>query len=110
MPSVRLASFDNGGTLYIRDNGLSNWKDDIENTEWLDLLFPFTAVKNLYLSVNFSSRIATALQELSGGRTTEVLPALKNVLLDRFQPWEPDCLRRHYATACQSPCRHFFLG
>jgi hypothetical protein len=51
-----------------------NWKDDIENTEWLDLLLPFTAVKNLYLSGDFTPRIA---------------PALQNVLLEGFRPLEP---------------------
>ena len=61
----------------------------IENTVWLDLLLPSTAVKNLYLSEAFWPRIAPALQELAGGRTTEVLPALQNVLLEGFQPSEP---------------------
>jgi hypothetical protein len=77
--------------LYIYEDLDSppNWKDDIENTEWLDLLLPFTAVKNLYLSKQFSSRIAPALLELTGGRTTEALPALQNVLLEGFQPSEP---------------------
>jgi hypothetical protein len=69
------------------------WEDDVENTKWLDLLLPFTAVKNLYLSKAFSLRIAPVLapvlQELTGGRKTEVLPALQNVLLEGFQPLEP---------------------
>jgi hypothetical protein len=64
-------------------------QDDIDNTEWLDLLFPFSAVKNLFLSNQFLPRIALALQELTGGRTTEVLPALQNVLLEGFDPSEP---------------------
>ncbi len=60
-----------------------------ENTKWLDLLLPFTAVKNLYLSKQFAPPIAPTLQELTGGRTAEVLPALQNVLLEGFQPSEP---------------------
>ena len=77
--------------LYIHGDLYSppKWMDDIENTEWLDLLLPFTAVKNLYLSKQFSPRIALALQELTGGRTTEVLPALQNVILEGSQPPEP---------------------
>jgi hypothetical protein len=57
--------------LYIDEDLYSpvDWKDDIEDTEWLDLLHPFTAVKNLYLSEQFALRIAPALQELTGGRT-----------------------------------------
>ena len=58
-----------------------NWEHSIENRQWLELLRPFMAVKNLYLSENFSSRIAPALQELVEGGTTEVLPALQNIYL-----------------------------
>jgi hypothetical protein len=77
--------------LYIAEDLYSQvvWKDDIEVTEWLDLLHPFTAVKNLCLSKQFVPRIAPALQELTGERTTEVLPALQNVLFEGFQPSEP---------------------
>jgi hypothetical protein len=61
------------------------WQDDVENTLWLDLLRSFVAVKNLYLSHKFVPRIGTALQELVGGRTTEVLPTLENIFLRGFQ-------------------------
>ncbi len=77
--------------LYIYDNLYlpPNWKDNIENAEWFDLLLPFTAVKNLYLSKQFAPRITPALQELTGGRTTDVLPTLQNLFLEGFQPSEP---------------------
>jgi hypothetical protein len=77
--------------LYIDGNLHSPlvWMRGIDSTEWLDVLLPFTAVKNLYLSKPFSPSIALALQELTGGRTTEVLPALQNVFLEGFQPSEP---------------------
>ena len=76
--------------LYIYEgNYLPYWEGDIENTEWLDLLLPFTAVKNLYLSKEFAPRIAPALQELTGVRTTEVLPVLQNVFLEGFRQSEP---------------------
>jgi len=77
--------------LYIFDHGEhpSRWQDDVENSLWLELLHPFTAVKNLYLSEKYVPRIAPALQELVGERTTEVLPTLKNIFLEKFQPWEP---------------------
>jgi hypothetical protein len=74
--------------LYIYEHLQLDWKDGIENTEWLELLLPFTAVKNLYLSKQFAPRIAPALQELTGGRTTEVLPTLQNLFLEGFQPSE----------------------
>jgi hypothetical protein len=77
--------------LYIHEHLKRHldWNDSIENTGWLELLLPFTAVKDLYLSKKFAPRIAPALQELTGGRTTEVLPTLQNLFLEGFQPSEP---------------------
>ena len=77
--------------FYVSENLQSqlDWKNGIENAEWLELLLPFTAVKNLYLSKQFAPRIAPALQELIGGRATEVLPTLQNLFLEGFQPSEP---------------------
>ena len=76
--------------LYIHELGplAFDWHGDIENTEWLDLLLPFTAVKNLYLSKRFSRNITHTLQERTGGITTEVLPALQNIFLEGFQSSE----------------------
>ncbi len=62
------------------------WRDDVENGQWLELLRPFTAAKSLYLSEEFQTDIASALQELVGGRTTEVLPFLQNIFLAGFEP------------------------
>ena len=78
--------------LYIFEeiNSPPNWKDNIENSLWLELLHPFMAVKNLYLSEKFALCIAPALQELVGGRTTEVLPTLQNLFLEGLQPSGPD--------------------
>ena len=50
---------------------------DIENSQWLDLLHPFAAVKDLYIYPEFVPRIAPVLQELVGESVTEVLPALR---------------------------------
>jgi len=62
------------------------WKNDaIENTLWLQLLLPFTAVKNLYLSKEFAPGIATTLQELVGGRITVVLPRLQNIFVEGLE-------------------------
>ena len=63
-----------------------DWQDNIENMLWLDLLHRFTTVKNLYLSKEFAPRIVAALQELVGGRTTEVLPTLQNIFLEEVKP------------------------
>ena len=77
--------------LYIHEFSYfqQDWQDDVENTLWLELLHPFTAVKNLYLPKTHVPRIAPALQELVGGRTTEVLPILERIFLEGFQPSGP---------------------
>jgi hypothetical protein len=59
-----------------------NWQDNTENAQWLELLHPFTAAKNLYLSEEIARRIVPALEELVGARATEVLPSLKNIFLE----------------------------
>ena len=62
------------------------WKNEvIENTLWLQVLLPFTGVKDLYLSKEFAPGIATALRELVGGRITEVLPGLQNIFVEGLE-------------------------
>jgi hypothetical protein len=77
--------------LYIEHEYLQLvWKDDaIENTLWLEVLLPFTAVKNLYLSKEFAPGIAAALRGLVGGRITEVLPGLQNIFVEELEPSGP---------------------
>jgi hypothetical protein len=76
--------------LYIEDDHLELvWKDDaIENTLWLELLLPFTTVKDLYISKKFAPGIAAALQELVGGMT-EVLPSLQNIFVEELEESGP---------------------
>ena len=62
------------------------WKYDVEEDHWLEVLRPFTAVKSLCLSEELHLNIAFALQELVGGRMTEVLPSLQGIFLDTFEP------------------------
>jgi len=54
--------------------------DDMEVTQWLELLQPFTAVKNLYICDELAPHIVPALQGETG-----VLLALKYLILDRRQ-------------------------
>ena len=57
------------------------WQDDVEDSQWLEFLHPFTGVKTLYISEEFTPRVAPAMQELVGERVTEVLPALQTLFL-----------------------------
>ena len=77
--------------LYIERRYLQLvWKNEaIENTLWLELFLPFTAVKNLYLSKEFAPGIAVTLEELVGSRITEVLPRLQNIFVEGLEPSGP---------------------
>ena len=77
--------------LYISEHPYRQpvWEDNIDSALWLELLRPFTTVKDLFLSEKISLHVVPALQELVGGRTIEVLPALQNVFIEGLQPSGP---------------------
>jgi hypothetical protein len=75
--------------IYKWEDSKPDWKDNAENAPWLTLLHPFTTVKNLYLSKDLAPRVLPALQELVGGRTTEVLPTLEDIHLEEIRPPVP---------------------
>jgi len=66
----------------------SHSEDDMENAQWLELLDPFAALRDLYLTRGIAQRICGALQDLFGERATEVLPALRNLFV-RTRPLQP---------------------
>jgi hypothetical protein len=64
-------------------------QDTFERSQWLEFFHPFTAVKSLYISVEFTTCIAPVLQELVGERVFEVLPALETLFLEGTYPSGP---------------------
>ena len=71
--------------LHIRkDTGSGpQWRDDMENTQWIDLLHPFITVKDLYLSVELAPLVALALRESVGA--ADVLPELQNIFFEGLE-------------------------
>jgi hypothetical protein len=65
------------------------WKDDMDALQWLELFHPFIAVRDLYVAKQFVPFVTTALQDLTGERTMEVLPVLNNLFLEGFGPPGP---------------------
>ncbi|KAI0294213.1 hypothetical protein BC826DRAFT_968906 [Russula brevipes] len=65
------------------------WQSPTENTEWLEVLDFFVAVKDLCVSENVALHVVQALQELSVERATEVLPALRNLAIEGLEPSGP---------------------
>jgi len=67
------------------------WIDDpvMGSSLWLELLHFFVAVQDLYVSEKLLPPVSATLQELTGERTMEVLPALRNLSLEGLQPFGP---------------------
>jgi hypothetical protein len=63
-------------------------EDDVENLKWLQLLFPFPAVKDLYLFGVPGLNVAWTLRELDEEGVAVVLPALQRVFLEGLPPSE----------------------
>jgi hypothetical protein len=59
------------------------------DSRWLEVLRPFSAVKNLFLSHDVVSSVAHALINGNRGRETEVLPAIQKLSLEGFLPSGP---------------------
>jgi hypothetical protein len=79
--------------LEIREDQISQvrWRDDAEDTQWLELLHSFTTLKALCLSPIIEPHIMSALGDLTGERVTEVLPSLQSIFLE---PLSAQRLRR----------------
>ncbi|KAI0250975.1 hypothetical protein BJV78DRAFT_1215027, partial [Lactifluus subvellereus] len=58
----------------------------LEDTQWLELFRPFTAVRILKICRPLQSLIGLALQELTGERAMEVLPLLDSLYLEGYWP------------------------
>jgi len=67
-------------------------QDDMDSTQWLELFHPFIAVQSLWVTMELVPLVAPALQDLTGDRATEVLPALSDLHLEGLEPsgllWE----------------------
>ena len=75
--------------LYIRRgrwplNPEDDVDDQMENSQWLKLLRPFTSLKHLYISSILDGYFARAVQGLVGERATEVLPALQTLFVQNL--------------------------
>ena len=57
------------------------WQDDINDPQWLELLYPFNTVKHLRLDQSVSSRVLKLLKGLPVERSMEMLPALEIVVI-----------------------------
>ena len=65
-----------------------DWQGETEISQWREFLHPFTYVKDMTLQFEDSIQlVAPALQELTGERATEALPALQNLFV-KTHDWQ----------------------
>jgi hypothetical protein len=62
---------------------------DIDPSQWVELLYSFTNVKNLFLDEDVGLHITTALQGLVGESVTQVLPAVQSLSIEELQSSGP---------------------
>ena len=60
----------------------SLWQHGVDNTLWMELLRPFTTVKDLVLDELVVLSVASFLQGLAREQVTTILPALQNIFLE----------------------------
>ena len=73
-----IAMFSNVGRLSICGSG----DEELDDTDWLPLLYSFPAVETLVISARFVGHIVSALQDIPEERATEVFPVLNSLCLD----------------------------
>ena len=77
--------------LYVVKGLVIGYSDYIEKNpvQWLEFLRPFTAVKRIYVSWDYTPHLIPALQKLVEERVTELLPTLQTVFLEDFVEDDP---------------------
>jgi hypothetical protein len=79
------AMLSNVDRLFISsDDEQTKYKELSDEILWLQLLRPFTAVKTLSIQNGLTRHVAFALQNVTGERAAEVLPALELLCLQNF--------------------------
>ena len=71
--------------------GIFEWRDDpdMDSSQWLELFHLFVAVQSLHVSERLVSPVARALQDFTGQMATNVLPLLRTLFLEGFEPSGP---------------------
>ncbi|KAH9170323.1 hypothetical protein EDB89DRAFT_2072154 [Lactarius sanguifluus] len=62
---------------------LEGLEDDgqLEGSDWLHLLHPFSAMQTLHVSQELAAHVALSLEDITGAMITEVLPSLDSICL-----------------------------
>ena len=64
------------------------WASDTRNTPMQEILYPFTAVTDIFISEYMVTKVSRCMEGLSEERTTAMLPALRNIFVAKLQSQE----------------------
>ena len=83
--------------MFMPSRSRLEWPNDMETSQWLELLRPFVTVRKLDILATFScaDQVALALREFTGYTVTEVLPALRQVFV--ACPFPPGPIQEAFA-------------
>jgi hypothetical protein len=76
------AMLSNVGDLFINALDLPPGKDFMDDTEWLELLRPFTGMETLHVSGKVAGYVARGLECVTAEMVTEILPILHSLCLE----------------------------
>ena len=76
------AMISNVEDLAIESDMLPDGKDVMDDTEWLELLRLFTAVKTLHVSEKLAGYVARGLEGVAETTVNEIMPALRSLCLE----------------------------
>jgi hypothetical protein len=68
-------------TSHPDDVVFSDWKDYVDNPQWLEIFHAFSALQHMQMPPRLGEIIASALQELTGERVMDALPMLHHLYL-----------------------------
>ncbi|KAH9957731.1 hypothetical protein BGW80DRAFT_1465608 [Lactifluus volemus] len=68
-------------TSHPDDVVFSDWKDYVDNPQWLELFHAFSALQHMRIPPRLGGIIGSALQELTGERVMDALPMLHHLHL-----------------------------
>ena len=85
-----------------------DWQDDIESSQWLEPLHPFTGVKDFHIPRDFAPRIAPVMRELVKERVTELLFSALETLFPRRHTHRPSSILLPHDSLPVTP--FLFLG
>jgi hypothetical protein len=81
-----ISALENLKVMVDSDNPQHFGQFDIDHNQWMELLLPFTNVKNIFLAEDVALHVITTLQGFCGEEVTQVLPTLRSLLIKGLQP------------------------